>query len=128
VSRWRWLIWTVFLIAWTIALLFPIQPRTGAAQIDEAIRPYRYAVAKTVHVSAYAVLTILTGWLRVAVRYRFLFVFLLMVHGTVTEMGQHAMAEMGRSERHGDLYDVGYDNLGVLLGLLASWKFWVQEK
>jgi hypothetical protein len=38
------------------------------------------------------------------------------------------MNELGVSERHGDLPDVGYDHVGILLGVLASWKWWVREK
>ena len=126
-ARWRWHVWTIYVIAWTIALLFPIQPRTGEHHIDEAILPFRYAVAKTVHVGAYAVMTILTGWLNVPIRYRFMLVFFLMVHGTLTELGQFGMRQLQISERNGDLPDVGFDNLGILLGLYVSRKWWMRE-
>jgi hypothetical protein len=29
--------------------------------------------------------------------------------------------------RVGHLHDVAYDNLGVLIGLLVGWKWWMRE-
>ncbi len=126
-DRWRWLVWSVYLAAWTAALLFPHAPRTGVGHLDEFISPYRYAVAKTVHVSAYAVLAVLTGALGVRPRYRGLLVFVLMAHGTATEMGQWVMTRMGWSDRTGELFDVAYDNAGILIGMLVSWKWWTRD-
>jgi hypothetical protein len=126
-TRWRCLIWTVYVTAWTVALLYPVLPTTGLEGIDEVISLHRYLIAKSVHVSAYAVLTILTAWLHAPSRYRWLFVFFLMAHGTATEMGQWIMRELVWSMRIGHLHDVAYDNLGVLIGLLVSWKWWTRE-
>lgn len=123
----RWLIWSVFLVVWTVGLLYPSPP--SLHDLDEMISPFRYAVAKTVHVTAYAVLAILTGWLRVAPRYRWLMMFVIMAHATATEMGQWVSNEVLHiSMRSGELYDVAYDNGGILLGLLASWKWWTDDK
>jgi hypothetical protein len=123
-ARQRWLIWSVFLALWTFGLLYPSPPRLHTIDdIDEV----RFGVAKTVHVSAYAILAILTGWLRVAPRYRWLMVFIIMAHGTATEMGQWATKLAGWSERTGELYDVAFDNVGIALGLLVSWKWWTAE-
>jgi hypothetical protein len=127
VSLWRWLIWSAYLSAWTSGLLFPVPPRTGVDMLDETIEPHRYAVHKAVHVAAYAVLTLLTAWLNVPMRWRWLLVFLLMAHGTATEMGQWGMRELHWSIRIGHLHDVAFDNLGVLIGLAVSWKWWMRE-
>jgi hypothetical protein len=56
-------------------------------------------------------------------------VFLIMAHGTMTEMGQWLSGPevMGWSERIGHLHDVAYDNVGILIGLLVSWKWWTEE-
>lgn len=123
--NYRWLIWSVFLVLWTIGLLYPTSPQLH--QIDEIIEPFRVVIAKTVHVSAYAILAILTGWLRVAPRYRWLMLFVIMAHGTATEMGQWITKEMHISTRTGELYDVAFDNAGILLGLLVSWRWWTEN-
>jgi hypothetical protein len=126
-TRWRWVLWSIYLIAWTVALLYPVPPETGVEQIDEFISPHRYVIAKTVHVSAYAVLTLLTGWLQTPLRSRPLLMFIVMAHGTLTELCQLAMTELEWSVRIGHLRDVAFDNLGVLIGLLLSWKWWTRE-
>lgn len=125
--RWRWVIWSVYLSAWTIAILYPVPPQTGIEHID-AVELNRYIVAKSAHLCGYALLAILTGWLRAPLRYRWQLVFVVMAHGTATEMGQWAMREMHMSIRMGQLHDVAYDNVGTLIGVLASWKWWMQEK
>ncbi len=116
----------MFLLCWTVALLYPSAPALGR-QIDELISPYHFAIAKTVHVIAYATLAILTGWLRVRPGYRWLMLFVIMAHATATEMGQWIMKEMHVSTRTGELYDVAFDNAGIFLGLLASWKWWTED-
>jgi hypothetical protein len=123
----RWLLWSLYAIAWTTALLYPIKPETGVQVLDEFISPNRYLIAKSVHVTAYAVFTILTAWLHAPLRYRWLLMFVLMAHGTATELGQLGMNELGWSQRTGGLPDVGFDNLGVLLGVLLSRKWWIAE-
>jgi VanZ family protein len=123
----RWLVWALFVIAWTIALLWPVQPEIGVEQIDDLLAPFRYAVTKTLHVTAYAVLTLLTAWLKAPMRYRWLLVFFVMAHGTATEMGQLTMNQMGVSSRLGDLRDVAFDNLGVLIGSIVGWKLWTRD-
>jgi hypothetical protein len=123
----RWLLWTCYVMAWTIALLYPSHPETGLREIDDWLEPIHYAVAKSVHVSAYMVLTLLTGWVRAPMRYRWLLMFFVMAHGTATEMGQLITNEMGWSSRLGDLRDVAFDNFGILLGLLIGWKWWMAD-
>jgi hypothetical protein len=127
VSSWRWLIWKFYVTLWTIALLSPVIPETGMAHVDEFISPWRYLLAKAVHVTAFAVMTILTGWLHAPARYRWLLVFFLMAHATATEMGQWGMQQMEWSVRTGHLHDVAYDDVGILIGLLVSWKWWMKE-
>ena len=125
-SSGRWLIWAVYVTLWTTALVMPVPPTTGLP-VDEFIELHRFLIAKTVHLSAYAVLTILTGWLTVPARYRLLLLFFVMAHGTATELTQWGLTTLGISERTGMLYDVGFDNVGVLIGLLLSWKWWTKD-
>ena len=122
----RWWIWGVCITAWTIALLYPVVPRIGLEGTEELLT-LRAVVAKTVHVGAYAFLAGLTGWLRAPLRYRALLVFILMAHGTATELLQAWMEHMQWSVRKGQLTDVGFDNLGILIGLLTTWKWWTRE-
>ena len=124
--QWRWWVWGGCLVAWTAALLYPVVPAIGLERTEELLT-IRAIIAKTVHISAYAFLAGLSGWLRARARYRWLLVFVLMAHATVTELIQWWMEQMSWSSRHGQLTDVGFDNLGILIGLLATWKWWTQE-
>jgi len=116
-TRRRWLIWLAYAALWTTALLVPVpsEPWTlGDLRIN-----LKLVLAKTLHVLAYAVFTVLAGWLRVPGRLRWLPLFVVMAHGTITELLQRLTVT-----RTGLLTDVGFDNLGVALGLLVSWKWW----
>jgi VanZ family protein len=118
--HYRWLVWLAFLVLWTTALLVPVP--TGPWDL-EPVHVFevelKLLIAKTVHVSAYALFTILTGWLQVPARLWWLLLFFVTVHGTATELLQ-----LLTPSRTGQLLDVGFDNLGVALGLLLSWKWW----
>jgi hypothetical protein len=117
--KWRWWIWGIYLTAWSVALLVPVPQHpwiVGEFHVDRKV-----LFAKAVHLSAYTVLAILTGWLRAPVRLRFLLMFLLMVHGTVTEVLQYTLEFIGR---HGELLDVALDNAGIAVGTLIAWRWW----
>ena len=58
---WRWPIWVVYQLAWTVALLVPLAPSLHGDTQNLFIE---FLFAKIVHISAYAVLAALTGWLR----------------------------------------------------------------
>jgi VanZ family protein len=113
--RARWSICSAFFLLWTILLLVPI-PDTGP--LEDLPPGRREIVAKFVHVITYALLAVMGGWLHVTVRWRWALLFVLMAHGTLTELLQ---TQVGRG---GSLGDVGWDHLGVLLGLAATWKWW----
>ena len=116
--RTRWLVWIVYTALWTLALVSPFSEEADRAA-DELLFGRKYIVAKSLHVAAYAGLTILSAWLRVPFRFRLLLIAFLLVHATVTELLQ-----LGVARRSGNLHDVAYDHLGVLLGLAMSWKWW----
>jgi hypothetical protein len=117
---WRWSLWSLYVLAWTTALLMPV-PVHGHWTVTELEIDLRFLLAKTLHVSAYAVLAGLTGWLQAPLRLRFVLMFFVMGHATLTEVLQYSIECLGRS---GELLDVGLDNVGILIGTLLTWKWW----
>jgi VanZ family protein len=117
----RWSIWAGFVALFTTVLLLP-GATISSLHGPEMTEGSKFLVAKTIHVAAYAVLTILSAWLFVPVRFRLLLLAFVMAHGTATELLQHLVP--GRS---GSLYDVGFDQLGVFIGLALSWKWWTRQ-
>jgi VanZ family protein len=119
----RWLIWSTFVILWTIALEMPVHvPETLPGR--ELILSWRMLIAKSAHVAAFAVLTVLSAWAPMPPHYRWLMMFFLMAYGTGTELMQDALFEW--CGRTGLLTDVAFNQLGVLLGAAASWKLWTR--
>jgi VanZ family protein len=118
--RIRWWIWSLVIGLWTVLLLLPI---ADPGPLRDLPAERREVLAKIVHVLAYAALTILSGWLRVPLRWRWLLIVVLMGHASLTELLQK-LPQIGRG---GSLADVGWDHLGVLLGLVITWKWWIRE-
>jgi VanZ family protein len=92
--------------------LFPV---ALSRQLPEGLR---FPTAKVAHVSAYTFLTVLTVWLPVRGRARWLCVAFLSLHSFVTEYLQTFVG------RGGELRDVGWDHLGIVLGLAIGWRRW----
>jgi len=114
---WRGLVWSVYFAVWTYGLLMPMPPGSSAGWTWLA--PFKFGLAKPLHVVAYAGLAGLSGWLRAPCRFRWIVLFIIMAHATVTELLQ--LQVEGRT---GTLQDVGLDHLGIGLGLLITWKWW----
>jgi hypothetical protein len=117
--RYRRVIWFVYLGLWSVALLVPI-PQGISEQLHVQVGSFdlRFLVAKTIHVTAYAGLAILSGWLRVPCRYRWLLILFMAAHGALTEFIQKYV------ERGSSVRDVVLDLIGVTLGCLLTWKWW----
>ena len=120
----RWLIWSAFVIVWTIALEVPVK-ETEQLPGGEFIVSNKKLLAKSVHVVFYAILTVMSVWVPHNQRYRWLMMFFLMAHAWGTEMLQELLQPI--CFRGGTLSDVGFDVLGILLGFAASWKWWMNE-
>jgi VanZ family protein len=120
----RWLIWVVFVLFWTAALELPI-PQPENLPGSAIVMSYRYLIAKSVHVSVYVLFTVLSSWLPVPARYRWLLMFFLMLHAWGSEMLQEVLQEY--CNRGGSLVDVAFDVLGITIGLMLSWKWWVRD-
>jgi VanZ family protein len=115
-SRLRWTAWGVYVAAWTAALLTSYPVEVAHEVLPEE---HIYSTSKTLHVSAYAVLTVLSGWLCVAPRRRWLLLLFLSAHAMGTEYLQGFVPMRGPSWA-----DVGFDHVGIVWGLILSWKWW----
>jgi VanZ family protein len=112
----RWLIWAVFLVAWTIALLTTPPVHVAKAMLAP---PMIFPASKLLHVVAYALLAMLSAWLQAPFRVRWLLLLFMSLHAFGTEFFQQFIPERGPS-----LWDVGIDHIGIVLGLAVSWKWW----
>src|SRR5262245_31870833 len=73
----RGLIWSVYTVAWTTALLTPHPARLADALLQEQ---HAFYASKMLHVSAYAVLAVLSGWLRARLPWRWILLGFLSAH------------------------------------------------
>ena len=110
--RIRFAIWLMFTIAWTAALLTP-QP----VEIRNTIlaEESREPAGKALHVGAYAVLAILTCSILPLIRSRIFLLLFLSTHAMLTEYFQGFVPQ-----RTASWVDVGWDHLGIGIGLLAA--------
>jgi hypothetical protein len=84
---------------------------------------------KSVHVAAYAVFTILSGWLRLPFRYRWFLLLFLSLHAFATEYIQNFVhGDFDWQARHPSFRDVGLDHLGIAIGVLCTWPWWRRDK
>jgi VanZ family protein len=113
-----WFIWLLCLCLWTLALLtsFPVQ-------VKDAVLPPQagYHASKLLHVCAYAFLAGFAAWLLPDQLLRFLPILVLSVHAFGTEYLQQFVAL-----RTGSLTDVGFNHVGLVLGLMLTWWKWWQ--
>lgn len=101
------------LTAWTVALLSPV-PHDSAKKILGSEYGI-FVFAKTVHVAAYAFLTVL-GCTAAALGRRWWWVLPgLVIHGGLTEYFQQFVGRGSRVE------DVGLDSVGIAIGALLTW-------
>lgn len=120
--RLRWLLWFGYVAIWTALLTTPFPESVEWPLFDPPVTE-KYLIAKIGHVCAYALMAILTGWLRTGWQARLLLLFFLMAHGSVTEWVQLHLAN-----RTGTVMDIVLNHLGILAGLVLSWKWWTQPK
>lgn len=121
----RWVIWAFFVVAWTIALEVP-GPALDQLPASQFMPTYRILIAKVIHVAAYALLAVLSGWVPLAARYRIIMMFFLMCHAATTEFFQEMLEPI--AHRGGSLRDVALDQCGIALGTMVSWRWWTDQK
>jgi hypothetical protein len=131
-----WLVWLVYVAAWTWALLVPnpghlvrlllgLPESAEMGDVPPDLRGQMLLVlqsfyfSKGLHVTGYAVLTVLSAWLGVSGRWRWLLLAFLSAHALGTELLQNL-----EPSRHPSLRDVGLDHVGIALGLVLTWKSW----
>jgi VanZ family protein len=111
----RWSVACLYVAVWSAALLTPYPADAARAlEPDEA-----FLLAKALHVAAYAGMAVVFGWLRAPLPFRWLLPAFCVLHAGGTEYLQGFV-----HDRSGSWRDVGLDHLGILLGLLASRKWW----
>jgi VanZ family protein len=115
--RWRWLISSVYLALWTIALLVPVTQEMGEAVATDA--EDRSYFTKSLHVAAYTLLCLFGAWLRPRGKWRWVLLAFLTCHAMGTEYFQQFVPTRTASWR-----DVGLDHIGILLGVVLSWRIW----
>jgi VanZ family protein len=115
----RGFIWSIYTVAWTTALLTPHPAMIADALLGEE---HAYYASKTLHVSAYVVMAILSGWLRASLPWRRLLLGFLSAHALGTEFFQNFVPY-----RYPSWTDVGWDHIGILWGLILSWGWWAEE-
>jgi VanZ family protein len=113
----RRLVWLVYLVAWTAALVTPQPVAVSKATLPESAQ---FTVGKSLHVCAYALLCVLTGWQRfLAPRWRPLILLALSAHAALTEV-----AQLYVPNRTGAFEDVALNHIGLYLGVVLAWRWW----
>lgn len=116
----RWLAWSVYVMALTTALLMPV-PIDAKGNV--ALQKSMTIFSKTVHVSSFAVLTVLTLWLPLRAGRRWPLGVFLISYAMLTEYLQYVM-DVGRV---GSWLDVCFNSVGITLGLVIV-KWWLRPR
>jgi VanZ family protein len=113
-------VWLLYVLAWSVALEVPqpIHPHDPTAA--EAV----FTFGKAVHLSAYALLAGLTGWLRPTGAWRAAAFVFLLGHGVLTEVLQFLLP-FGRT---GAVADVMLDWVGISVGVALTWRWWFRPR
>jgi hypothetical protein len=133
---WRWIIWLVYVAVWTWALLLPHpelwaralllgnEPDSGGQDpVGQQLLSFLDSAwfSKGLHISAYAVLAVLSAWVGKG-RIRWLLLAFMSLHALGTEFLQSFIPS-----RHPSWDDVGFDHIGIGLGIILSWNWWVSR-
>jgi VanZ family protein len=113
-----WSTWAIVTVAWTASLVLPV---TGPAfgDTEEMRNLTRLVFAKTAHIMAYAGWAFFTGWLQSPLKIRIFLLMFLMAHAVGTEWVQLYV-----EHRFGSLRDAAFDQLGILIGVVAGFRWW----
>ena len=111
--------WWLCVGLWTLALL-----TTYPVEVGDAVTPpsLQFPLAKFLHISVYAFLTVSLSWLPLR-RWRWLLLAFLSLHAAGTEFLQQFVPG-----RHGMATDVLIDHIGLLFGVALTWKRWLPHQ
>jgi hypothetical protein len=112
----RWSAWLGCGTAITVALLVPVPPEVSTG--GPLGSSYSFS-ANLVHIVAYGVWAALTAFLPVSRQQRWGWLALLAVHAGASELLQGLVPT-----RYPDWADVGWDLLGMSLGVAGTWGWW----
>jgi VanZ family protein len=113
----RRLVWLVYVVAWTAALVTPQPVAVAEATLPEDAQ---FTVGKSLHIAAYGLLCVLTAWQRfLTPRRRPLVLLALSAHAALTEV-----AQLYVPMRHGCWEDVALNHIGLYLGVAVAWRWW----
>src|SRR5262245_61386413 len=110
-----WVVWAVYAVAWTTALLttYPLRVRDAVVPAD-----FAFPTGKVLHVLAYAAFAVLSAWVPAPRPGRWALLGFLSLHAFATEFFQQFVG------RTASLADVGLDHAGIALGVALTWKRW----
>jgi VanZ family protein len=114
--RTHFAVFCLCLALWTVALLVPVPKETASKALGGAEGVFLFG--KTLHICAYAFLTLLGGTMSMTRRQRWGVLGLMSFHGFATEFFQQFV------NRGASLRDVGLDHAGIALGLIIGWAWW----
>lgn len=103
----------ILAVVLTAALL---RPEPALASRELLPPDAEYPAAKAVHITAYALLVLLLALSRWPREVTWLGLGLISLHAAWTEVGQTFVPG-----RYGSLRDVGFDHVGILIGLALAW-------
>jgi VanZ family protein len=111
-----WVLWGLFLAAWTAALVTSEPVRIHDQYLHD---PWGIPLGKVLHVGAYAFLAATAGLLRLRRPWGWVVLIALLEHGVLTEFAQGF-----NPDRTPAVFDILLDHAGVALGAVAAWA-WV---
>jgi VanZ family protein len=115
-----WALWFLYVSAWSAALLTPHPVKAAEAVFSN--HTHRFWAAKSLHVAAYFVLTVLTTQLSAPRRLRWLLLAVPSLHALGTEGLQNFVPT-----RTGSWWDVGLDHIGIGLGFAVLGVWYLQH-
>ncbi len=116
----RWAVWSIYVGLLSLALLTP-HPTAVAESLIES-QEERFLVGKALHAAMFTGLALLSGWLGLRGRYRWLLAYFLSLYAFGTEFLQQFVPT-----RTGNLQDVAINHLGLMIGILLCWRCWLQD-
>jgi VanZ family protein len=115
----RWVVTVVWIGLLALLTYGLLSPKPIPDEVERQLGPSRsYTASKFVHIGAYGVLAGLAVALPLSSRWRFLPLLLLAGHGAATEYLQQFVG------RGSSLTDVGFDYLGIAIGVTVTWPWW----